>query len=129
MGETKDILSTEEVEWAYLMWCLGYTQEAIAEELHTTLWILRRAFNGKKRQRLKPKYNKALAVTLSQKHNLDAHVNGYKKGKDEAFDVTRHMIVKWCNLYEIDFVSMQELIDLIGDAVGELSDDIIKCRC
>lgn len=47
----KKYLSPEQVEQAYGMWCNGYTQKQIADQLYVSERTLRRAFNGRKKKK------------------------------------------------------------------------------
>ena len=44
-------LTEKQKRWAYEKWCLGYTQEQIASALYVSVKTVRRAFQGKKRER------------------------------------------------------------------------------
>ena len=45
------ILTPEEIEEAYKMWCNGYTQQEIADKFFVSDRTIRRAFNGRKKIR------------------------------------------------------------------------------
>lgn len=45
------ILSKEEKEWAYTMWCIGYTQQQIADALFVCCKTVQRTLKGKPRIR------------------------------------------------------------------------------
>ena len=46
------VLNWKEIEWAYSMWCLGYTQLQIADALFCSAKTIQRALHGK--QRIRP---------------------------------------------------------------------------
>lgn len=46
------VLNWKEREWAYSMWCLGYTQLQIADALFCSAKTIQRALHGK--QRIRP---------------------------------------------------------------------------
>lgn len=45
------VLSSKEKEWAYEMWCLGYTQGQIADALYVCEKTIQRALKNKPRIR------------------------------------------------------------------------------
>ena len=56
-GNNSKTLTTKQVEWAYDMWCIGYTQKQIGDALNVCSKTIERALKG--RQRIRPilKYN------------------------------------------------------------------------
>ena len=59
-------LNTEQKEWAYEMWCLGYTQMQIADALYVCEKTVRRALKGKKRIRPIIKYERKTQLWENQ---------------------------------------------------------------
>lgn len=54
----KSVLDYKQKEWAYDMWCLGYTQRQIADALFVSEKTICRILNGKQRVRPILKYTK-----------------------------------------------------------------------
>ena len=57
-GNNSRILTTKQVDWAYKMWCIGYTQKQIADALNVCSKTVERALKGKPRIRPTLKYPK-----------------------------------------------------------------------
>ncbi len=55
--EMEKILTKKQIEWAYEMWCLGYTQIQIANALYVCEKTINRALKGRPRKRPILKYN------------------------------------------------------------------------
>lgn len=51
-------LDNKQKEWAYQMWCVGYTQLQIAEALNVCEMTVRRALKGRERIRPILKYER-----------------------------------------------------------------------
>lgn len=56
MQKGERLLNWQQREWAYSKWCLGYTQEQIAEALYCSTKTIRRAINGRPKIRPILKY-------------------------------------------------------------------------
>ena len=50
--QTNTRLTWQQKEWAYDMWCIGYTQEQIGEALNVSYKTIQRAIHG--RERIRP---------------------------------------------------------------------------
>lgn len=49
--QTKACLTWQQKEWAYDMWCIGYTQDQIGDALNVSYKTIQRAINGRPRIR------------------------------------------------------------------------------
>lgn len=50
----KEILTEEEIMWAYEQWCHGYSKPEIALALHVSLSTLKRIFTQRNLKKIKP---------------------------------------------------------------------------
>ena len=75
--QTNTRLTWQQKEWAYDMWCIGYTQEQIGEALGVSYMTIRRAIHGRAR----------IIPILKYPHELIA--SGQRKTKENTINANR----------------------------------------